>query len=305
MKKIYLLGIVALAIALPSCNSKDDDYSYTSSNKVTAVNIITSIEDETTVVSEGNYQFQYKFNSSDQVGSVSSSSIVVNNNSYGFETVETSYKSTGYDFYLYHPQSTTNNLTEDVFYITQLFYYPSMFMEPPFSNPYNIPQYMLIAQYTLDNKYNVKTFQKNTVFLGETVTRYPDGQGGTATFSPGQSSDEKPMVYQLSLDIEKNKADIIIYNAKFAPPSPLLSQVFIQGLDVDFTGGMVRVKGENIVPKVPEGGELTPYERFMFNSIELMTTNSSLTECEIAYTVASVFKGNFTGSYIVDTKLLN
>ena len=304
MKQIYLFGGLALMMGLTACNH--DDYNYQASGQSSAINIITNLEDQSTIVSQGTYNFSYKISSDNQVGSVSTSNLIIDNSTYSFETVETPYQNGGYYnlFYFSNPQSSSNNLSDDTFYITPYYYYPKQFMEDTyFNNPYPLQAYYMIAQYTLDNKYKVKTFQPNTLFYGKTTTSYP-GANGMEYFTPGSGENEKEMVYLLSIDIKTMKANVIIYNAKFAPPSPTLTQVHLKDLDVDFSNEMVRVTGENIIPLVPEGttGEMTEYTSFPFNNFELKTTNNSLTKCKITYTVATRFNGMFTGSYVAETK---
>lgn len=304
MKKIYLLGSLALLMGLVSCHK--DDYNYQQSAVTSALNIITELDGSNPIVTQGDYQFDYKFNSTTQLGTISTNSLIIDNTKHDFTTIEQNYKSNGYNLYFVNPQSANGNLSNSTFFITPQYYYPALFVEGMAlnENPYNLQPYVIAAQYTLDNKYLVRTFQPNTLFYGKTITSYPGTDGNTVTYEPGAGENEQPMVYQLSLNIKDNKADVVIYNAKFAPPMPGLAEIYLKDLDVDFTGCNVKVTGSNIIPLAPEGedGELSEYPGFPFNNFELVTQGGDLTKCIISYTVATRFKGYFEGSYVVEMK---
>lgn len=308
MKKIFTLGVPALALMLTAVScSKDGDFKQTFKVGVNALNLITSVDDNSTFVNTSAYSFNIKNDNGTWSGSVSSSDIAINNSVINFQTEEVldvAHSQFSFEFKNLTGTITggmSQPLTSGYFFLTDLSYTPGAFN---IVSKYPLQRQVTVSHYNIGNLYTVKTFQLETFFYGKTVTQYPNKEGVSVSFSPEDTDDGKknPMIYQLSLDMENKTATVYIYNAKFAQESPKLTLVKLEDLTPDFSGGKVKVTGSNIVPQVVEGTSTTPFPLFTFNEFEFITTSADLVDCEIKYTVAEKYKGQFTGSYIMKEK---
>ena len=150
----------------------------------------------------------------------------------------------------------------------------------------------LYLHYDLNKKFLVKTFQRDTYYCGKTVTTYPSEEGM-------QAYENENINYRVVVDVEKSKADVVLYDAKFAAPAPALTGMVLRGLDVTYFNGGFQISGKDIVPEVMEGDNATtPNSRYTFNDFTLSSSSSDLIDVECSYTVATVFKGAFSGSAI-------
>lgn len=149
----------------------------------------------------------------------------------------------------------------------------------------------LFMQYDLGGATKVKTLPADITFGGSTVTSYPSEDGMQAY----QNDDIK---YRIVFDMKSKKADVVLYDAKFAPPAPALKGLVLRGLDVTFTADAgFKVSGTEIIPEAFEGPEAaTPNPRYVFNSFELYSSSSDLTSAKCDYQVSQVFRGSFSGS---------
>lgn len=296
MKKIYLLGGLALALGLSACSESKS--TYTQTYGTTTLNIITDLNDGSTVASKGDYEFNLfiDMGNDTHTGTVSTTNLILNNSSVAFTTVDQTYSTNLYDAYFTNVKAQNQNLTDATFLLTPFFYIPSMFnVDASFTTPRNI----ILAQYTINDAYRVRTFQEKTFFKGTTQTHYQMGP------EPENFTTED-IYYMLTIDIEKNTASISMFNAKFSSSEkePLKKQIDVDGLTVEYGDGVITVKGEDIVPNLVEAGESTPYPGFIFNNIEFKTTGEDLTGCEINFLVAGMFNGSFSGIY-AETEYLN
>lgn len=298
MKKTLLIGSVALVVAMSSC-LKDGGYTNTTQASTEALNIITSTADGTTTVSPTTYNYNFKDDSGTLTGAITTSSFVLNGSAVTLNIPETSYKTEPKYFLFNNPEGTVTGF--GTYPINGAVIKLSPFANTPetfgISAPFRI-NLATVAQYAVATDYTIKTFPLNAIFYGETTTYYPSSDG-MSSFKPGTEEGAGPMVYQLLLNIETNTAQVLIHNAKFAPPAPALGTVFLNNLSVEFSSAGVKVSGENVVPSVPEGEGFTDYPAFTFNKFALETTSADLTQCSINYTVATVFRGEVpTASYL-------
>lgn len=295
MKKSFLFAGAAFMLILSSCNGNDNvlRQSFTT----TPISIITSLTDGSTTVTTGYYRFDVEAYS--QLGTLTASDIILNGSSIGFVTEELPYQSYGYDVIFKNiTANATGSSSYEVkngnFIATPYYYFPGYFgIESPYNPPlaYGIPN-VLVASYQLGNDYFVKTFQANTFYKGTTTTSYTF-QGNTENFKT------EDIAYGLILNLKDNTATLIMYNAKFSnvPQEPVKSQINIEGLDVTFSNSGIVARGTNIIPNVVEGTHSTPYENYIFNTIEFRTTSDDLTKATISYNVAGMYYGTFTGDY--------
>lgn len=298
MKKLFIMAGASLLVSLTGCNSENNSGSYTQKFGTAPINLITSVVDGTTTVSKGTYMFDLTI--SGQTGTISTNDLTVNNSSVSFKTPELKYASSGYDAIFKNVEATatgnmTYNLVNGTFIATPFYFYPGQIgINSPYNPPtgFNLPD-ILVASYTLAGMCVVKTFQQNTFFTGETTTTYPY-MGEIAHYST------KDIMYGLILDLSNNTATLIMYKAKFSgvPQEPVKTQINLNNLPVDFSNGMIRIKAEDVIPDVVEGGQTTPNEDYIFNNIEFATTSEDLTSARITYTVAGRYTGTFMGSYV-------
>lgn len=288
MKKTLLIGAALLAIAGgTSCNNKESviTQNYTQG----ALNIITDLDNGNTYTSVGRYFFDLDITK--QTGYVEVSNLIINNNSLTFKTENQEYITLGPDVYFKDVTITSQNIKDANFLLTPFFYTPANVNIPGTFRPQF--SYEVVAQFYIGDEYMVKTFQPITFYKGTTTTGYNTADG-PATF------DTETIYYQLTLDTEKNKGVIEMFNAKFSgvPAEPAKQQIILEDLDVEYVDGGIKVSGEEIVPLVVmDGGEPLPTEGYTFDFIEFQTTNFNLTQCQIDYSVAGRYTGTFKGAY--------
>lgn len=306
MKKIIILSAIGLAFGLMGCQ-KESHMETTRKITAPAISIITSLEDGSVLVSLGGYVYDMKMTESSNTGSVTSPELIANNMGLSFTTDTQEYESTLYDAYFHNAQGYAGNNSSlrlnnadfqaiylyDSYYNQYGYYYT---LENAGKYTYQINEYapwITLASYNIGDEYKVNTFQVNTFFSGTTTTSYPSGEG-MATY------ETKDIMYRFIVNIEKNEAVFVIYNAKFSgsPMEPVKSAIIVEGLKVDFSSDGISIYGTDLIPDVVEGNSTTPNENYIFNSISFHTTNKLYTSGVIDYQVAGRFSGHFTGSYL-------
>lgn len=145
-------------------------------------------------------------------------------------------------------------------------------------------------QYNIGSKYTVRTFWPDVTFTGTTDTRYP---GGTYT--------TKNIMYRVVMNISDSKATVILYNAQLADKMPVLTNIVLKDLPLEFKNYGYVIKAENVVPSQYEGGEATPNNNFIFTKFEL-SSYGNLTDVNVDYEVNGSFNGTFNGSCITTLK---
>lgn len=192
--------------------------------------------------------------------------------------------------------------------ISSLFYYPAKPVALPGIDFIGADVFgpMVVLQYKVSDKYEVKTFNRDMIFYGNTDTRYSFRGEVMPTYS---TSD---IMYRLVFHKDFKKADLVLYNAKFAAEQPFaIAAMVLKDLDVEFTHRGYVVKGKDIEPKVPEADEdnigYTTYDSYTFKSILIQTTTEDLTGISMDYTVENPmdptgdYRGQFSGSYVLTT----
>lgn len=155
--------------------------------------------------------------------------------------------------------------------------------------------YPLILTYSVGNFYDVATFPADAFYGGTTVTKYATSSNPNANFNT------KDILYRLVFKESLDKADLLIYEGKFAAEQPKSLNMILKNLDVEYTPYGYRISGTDVIPEVPEGltGQTTPYPRYVFKSISGEATRASgLGNFSVTYTVGeqSQYTGFFTGS---------
>jgi hypothetical protein len=193
-----------------------------------------------------------------------------------------------------------NRVTDLNALVTQAVYAPGDQEIPGYKRliPGTTLQYV-VMQYNLNDTWRVRTFWPDMTFRGSTTTTYPedmtDPSGSKLTF---QNDD---IAYRVVMELTKEyaltgKADIIFYNAKFAPKAPEIT-VVLKNLDVKFSSAGYTLSGKDLIPYMVESGALQETPRFKFNSISVDCT-SDLTTSIITYQVAGVYNGRFQGQSV-------
>lgn len=149
---------------------------------------------------------------------------------------------------------------------------------------------IVVMQYKI-GAYTVKTFQSNSYFRGTTKTSY-------SMRGEEQIYVTEDAFYRVQFSKDMKKADVVLYNVKFAEimPKPIQA-IYIRDIPVVWSSAGYHLTVTDYIPSMLEGTEVTPVESRKFNSFELWTTSSDLTEVSCKYVVAESYKGEFSGRY--------
>lgn len=310
MKKFFLLGSMAFVMSLSSCTG--DGYTERQQTIAgTAITIISSLNDDDVVVSEGSYIYSLKITDTSVSGNVTSPDLVANNTVMNFTTDDQAYKSTGYDAYFENAQGNVGNTSFQLNHAN----FQALYLYDEVANKFgyyynaaNVGKYtytpgmypwITLASYNIGNTYKVNTFQKNTFFKGETATSYTDRNGESHLYNTDA------IMYRFMLNKEENSsnytADLLIYDAKFSdnPNEKPKDAILAQGLKVEFTSNGITISGEDIIPSMLEGGDFTEVPAFKFNYVKFNTTDLYYTQGVMDYQVAGMYNGHFEGAYLV------
>lgn len=176
-----------------------------------------------------------------------------------------------------------------------LAYHPGAIYTPNLTSSFPL----LVGKYKAGTQYSVMTCFTDMSFFGTTTTSYPEGDN----YPAGEFSNSQ-MIYRVLFDIKTMKADVVIYNAKFASMAPPIDVIYLPNLDLKFENEGYTIEGTSVVPQIPEGDGsnevLVPNTRYTFNAFKLSTKPGTvLSEVEISYQVATVFKGKCAGYYTI------
>lgn len=147
-----------------------------------------------------------------------------------------------------------------------------------------------VLDYKIGTAARVRTFWPDLVMKGETVTSV-NGVSGSEF-----KSDQ--IVYRVKMDVDKNTATLVIYNAQFNSQMPKMSALIIPGLRVRNLDSGIEIDGIDIKPLYIEGGRLMENPNFPFNTIHF-ASNDKLTGGTLDFTVAGRFTGSFTGKGVL------
>lgn len=158
------------------------------------------------------------------------------------------------------------------------------------------PYIPMVMSYTVDNKYNVKTFMPDAIYTGTTEIRSA-GSNSTPFTNDG-------IRYRVVFQKDLKKADIIFYNAKFADRMPITINFVLKDLDVEYSGGSYVISnaaGEPINPWMYEASGLTENPNYKFTSFRFINSSDDLTIGQAFYTVQmgeAIYNGEFNGFYV-------
>lgn len=146
---------------------------------------------------------------------------------------------------------------------------------------------------TVDGLFSMKSFYADAVYCGQTITNF-QYNGADNSFTSIDGS------YRVIINAREMKADVILYNIKFAEQAPSLI-LRLKGLDLTLQNGFYTISGTNVVPEQVEGSGYTPNESFPFENFTLTTSSDMLDAVSIEYQVRNThanlkYKGSFRGS---------
>lgn len=307
MNKFSLLTCVAsLPLILASCNN-GDDFKYTNTVNIPSYNLITSSSGtEEPFVGTATYGITVEY----PIGTIvlNTSNLQLPKGVTGnFTTVPMNLVAKDFvidgeqkeSIYFTSPDPTNKGtaITNLNAYVTQAVYWPVALPDgsqvPGYT--WTVPtqtQHFAFMQYNYGSDYYVRSFWPDLNYRGQTITTYPGADTPYTT-----DGIQYRVVMQRKDGALTGKADMIFYNAKFSPMTPDLC-VVVKDLDVEFTNDGYTLSTTDNVPYMVEAGELQPVDRFTFNDIKA-SVSGDLTGISINYTVASVFKGTFSGSCMV------
>ena len=319
MKKTVFLLMASAGMLLSSCTMGSGENSRTVG--YTTCNMITPLNGGEPTLSYGSYVFSFDFNAG--TAGVSTNTLMIDNKAYSFSTDPVKYTDYGYRQVIQGLTGLVNNGNmeiKDATFMTAIpeipeNFNPTRIFTPTEKNDKGVVSYlpgtiyapnvssvglMVVANYTMGNEYQVKTFTSDVFYTGDTSTSYQvDGAS--------QVNQTKSIVYRIIMDIEKKKAALVMYNAKFSnsPQEPEKAAIYVPGLDVNFTGNGYEITGTDIVPYMYEGSLTMPdpdlytkYENYKFDSFRLSTTDKWLSSVMITYKVGGVYNGSFAGKYV-------
>lgn len=174
--------------------------------------------------------------------------------------------------------------------LTQSAWLPGVVAGFPLTVP-SMSSHYAVMQYDLNDRFHVKTFWNDITLAGTTVTTFPGMSG---------PYENNSVTYRIIMDLENPaecKADLIIYNAKFAPQMPALNPILLKGLPVVFTDAGYKIKGVDIVPKLEQDNTMQDNPKFTFNSFVIECSGPEMNSFVIRYKVASVYEGSFAGQW--------
>lgn len=291
MKKILLPSLAAFALLATSCV---DDHGYEENTvniqvKSPAVVIPSSSTEEAYFIND--YSIRYtQYTKDSKMSLVGLTPLTLpNGTTFNFSSPATSVSGNQFTFIIEPLSFTTeNDITVQLRSRLTMQYYSYNPGTASTSVLNNAPIALTVVK--IGNSYTLKTLQNVMSFAGTTTS-----------LINGSNPYENPNVlYELTPDYTNRKAQIIIYNSKFAEAMPAIRVMRLTGLSFvpSASTGYV-VSGENIVPEVLEGNNWIPNEKFVFNNFSLQPTNDNLSMASISFKVATSFTGTCQGSYIV------
>lgn len=306
MKKIILgAAAVAMMIGVSSCDSKEG--TSTMNFPVTTYNHVADMVAGGVPTVVGS---TYKFNFDTMAATVTvGAELPISGSNISFVTPSISYTGGMYNYENNYyevinvnsmvagtasNQATVANLDCQ---LTSIAYYPPQIEGlPQVSIPYGYKY--AVMSYNIGNNYKVKTFWSDMTFKGNTTTHY-SLSGANKEFT------SKDVLYRVVMNIKDKKATVILYNAKLAEEMPKpITNIVLKDLPVSFDANGYSINAKDVVPDVYESGVATPNPNFPFDSFTL-SSRGDLTSCNIYYSVAGKYQGEFNGSYVLKVSSSN
>ncbi len=296
IKSSLALGAVALAAPLLTSCLGDGDDNREQTLVYNIVNLVTpSDADVKPYMSTGTYSFYLKGSNL----TVSTADLMLGTSKSSFVTGETPYTQTVSALgTVISFNGCSGNVNQDSSLplnnfsgrITSAVYYISTVVPgiTGIATPTPIP----VLKYNIGNEYTVRTFCRDAYYAGTTTTHYTDKDGNAGSF------ENKEIVYRAVINVEKMTADVVIYNAQFAPQQPQkITAMVLKALPVETMANGYRITGEDIIPEVVEGAATTPNPNYPFKKFSMTTTSDNLDQVAMEFNVGDRYHGMFSGVY--------
>ncbi|MCH5214161.1 MAG: hypothetical protein J1E97_03135 [Muribaculaceae bacterium] len=295
--KLSVLSLLFATIAT-SCNLDNDD-NYVS-NTFSCCNLVTDASGNS-YVSDGSYKATFYLDNG--LIDISTAALDIAGKEYSFNSdkmkVTTKYYSVpwtsspadissfsgGYASGAISVSDLSGNLSSLVYLVNT---------NNPINNLYPFVGRVAVSlNYKVNDTYTVKTFMPESVYSGTTVIT--DDSGTFPEFT------SESTLYRVIFSSDRQKADLIIYNAKFAQMMPEIN-FLVKDLQVQYNNGSYTISipaGQSINPSTYEGDGLTENPNYPFTSLELRPIDSALTKVDIDFKISvrgMPFTCRFTGS---------
>ena len=165
---------------------------------------------------------------------------------------------------------------------------------------------IVLGSYRIGHDYLVTAFTCDCTYTGTTRTTYPGSETGATN---------KLIYYRVVLDVAKDKAYVVIYNAKFSDSErePAKPVIYLEAMDITWGNGSYSIHATDVVPKIIEDGKLTARPDFTFAEFNMVPSGNWLQNAAITYKVNNTvgestiqYTGTFTGYFaVVDDKTAN
>lgn len=306
-KSILFAASAAMILSLASCSEESKD-ERTVSAVYKAYNLFNLMKDqEEAYVLAANYTFTTKYPDQTIVASASGMSLPGGGNA-SFTTKEIPFSTMtvgigeSYANELLFSSAEASGNGDEVkdlsANITSAFYAPVGSLT---AFPQNAPSsgQIVLMDYYLGDKWRVRSFWPDMTFRGETITEYP---GMTEHYQTDEIA-YRVVIKEVDggTSLFSDKADVIFYNARFAQTMPITMTIILKDVNLVFNKAGFTLSGTNLVPYMPEGDSLTPYEKFTFDKFELNCVGD-LTRATAEYKVAGIYNGQFSGRSILSSK---
>lgn len=306
MKKLFFIAALAGAAAITSCSNNDPaTFSYGSTVLCYAV-----AEGEEPTISKG--EFLYEFNLTDETLRLSASKFKVGDRTVGFITPSIKYTSKYFasadnkyclsGSYYTANASTTEPLGQgspsvtdvDIALTNSYFVVPTPF--PGVAEGFTSTGFPIL-KFTVGHDWTVRTFPQDAYYGGQTLSEYQDAGQQVNYVSPDNTYYRVIFRTDASGNVT-GKADLVIYNAKWAEKMPAIVAMALKDLDVNFTATGYEINATDLIPSVVMDGKVIENPAFPFNSLSIKSDFNSLTRLDIDFTVAGRFHGTSRPSYL-------
>lgn len=315
MKKRYSFTLLAVSLLVAtSCDNKEPEN--TASETIETYNYVARVDlDDPSepVIKKGYYKFGFDFVNSN-ISIATDRVDLGNDKEIGFTTETFKFSqelvfgfgdNMEYGQYVYHgfdqfPCTASNDMqvTDLRFELSPIFYMPpeiSYIKDPESPLPQPDLSYKARAgsapkiRYVVGDEYKVYTFWPDLYYCGVTDTEVI-GNSESAFKS-------QDVGYRIKFDINKKKAQVVLYNVQFNPQMPLMECLILPDLDVQFTHNGFVIEASNINPLYIEGGKIMENPRFPFTTFSFIAEDN-MVEGRCEFTVAGRFHGSFVGEYM-------
>lgn len=173
---------------------------------------------------------------------------------------------------------------------------PNEFGYDSYNNSYwvNSIAPVLVGQYEIGQDFSVKTFSCDNTYEGQTVTSY-FYKGEMASYAT------RTIYYRIVLDVNKSKACVVMYNAKFSnSQEPVKPVVYLKDLDIVWGNGSYTVQGTDLPCYIIEGGKLEIHPDFTVSEFTMTTVGYEMVASNMDFKVKTVAMGQpleYTGHF--------